>query len=47
MSVKKQIPRLCKLYSFYEEKSELLLDETDVDSFFTATFFTFPSPRIE
>ena len=34
MSVKKQIPSLCKLYSFYEEISEEFLDETDVDSYF-------------
>ena len=34
MSVKKQIPTLCKLYSFYEEKPEEFLDETDVDSYF-------------
>ena len=34
MSVKKQIPSLCKLYSFYEEISEEFLDETDADSYF-------------
>ena len=34
MSVKKQIPSLCKLYSFYEEIPDEFLDETDVDSFF-------------
>ena len=35
MSVKKkQIPSLCKLYSFYEEIPEEFLDETDVDSYF-------------
>ena len=34
MSVKKQIPSLCKLYSFYEETPEEFLDETDVDSCF-------------
>ena len=33
MSVKKQIPSLCKLYSFYEEIPEENLDETDVDCF--------------
>ena len=33
MSVKKQIPSLCKLYSFYEEIPEEFLDETDVDSY--------------
>ena len=32
MSVKKQIPSFCKLYSFYEEIPEVFLDETDVDS---------------
>ena len=32
MSVKKQIPSLCKLYSFYEEIPEVFLDEIDVDS---------------
>ena len=34
MSVKKQIPSLCKLYSFYEEIPEEFLDETDVDNYF-------------
>ena len=34
MSVKKQIPSLCKLYSFCEERPEEFLDETDVDSYF-------------
>ena len=34
MSVKKQIPSLCKLHSFYEEIPEEFLDETDVDSYF-------------
>ena len=34
MSVKKQIPSLCKLYSFYEEIPEEFLDETDVESQF-------------
>ena len=47
MSVKKQIPSPCKLYSFYEEILEEFLDETDVDSFFTTTFLTFPSPSIK
>ena len=32
MSTKKQISRLCKLYSVYEEIPEEFLDETDVDS---------------
>ena len=31
MSVKKQVPSLCKLYSFYEKIPEEFLDETDVD----------------
>ena len=34
MSVKKQIPSLCKLYSFHEEMPEEFLEETDVDSSF-------------
>ena len=34
MTVKKQIPILCKLFSFYEETPEEFLDETDVVSFF-------------
>ena len=33
MSVKNQIPSLCKIYSFYEEIPEEFLDETDVDSY--------------
>ena len=39
MSVKEQIPSLCKLYSFYEEVPEELLDETDVDSYFYHNIF--------
>ena len=39
MSVKKQIPRLCKLYSFYEGIPEEFLDETDVDSYFYHKIF--------
>ena len=39
MSVKKQIPSLCKLYSFYEEIPEELLDETEVDSNFYRNIF--------
>ena len=39
MSVKKQIPDLCKLYSFYEEIPEAFLDETDVDSYFYHNIF--------
>ena len=34
MSIKKQIPRLCKLYSFYGETPEEFLEETHVDSYF-------------
>ena len=34
MSVEKQIPSLCKLYSFYKELPEEFLDETDEDSYF-------------
>ena len=34
MSVKKQIPSLCKLCSFYEEMPEEFLDENNVDSYF-------------
>ena len=33
MSVKKQIPSLCKVFSFYEEIPEEFLDETYVDSY--------------
>ena len=39
MSVKKQFPNLCKLYSFYEEVPEEFLDETDVDSYFYHNVF--------
>ena len=39
MSVKKQIPSLCKLYSFYEETPEEFLDETDADSYFYHNIF--------
>ena len=39
MSVKKQIPRLCKLYSFYEEVPEEFFDETDVHSYFYRNIF--------
>ena len=38
MSVKKQIPSLCKLYSFYEELLEEFLVETVVDSYFYHIF---------
>ena len=39
MSVKKQIPSFCELYSFNEEIPEEFLDETDVDSFFYQKIF--------
>ena len=39
MSVKKQIPSLCKLYSFYDEIPEEFLDETDVDKNFYHNIF--------
>ena len=39
MSAKKQIPSLCKLYSFYEEIPEEFLDGTDVDSYFYNKIF--------
>ena len=39
MSVRKQFPSLCKLYSIYEEIPEEFLDETDVDSCFYHNLF--------
>ena len=39
MSAKKQFPRLCKLYSFYQEVPVEFLDETDVDSYFYQNIF--------
>ena len=39
MSVEKQIPSLCELYSFYEEIPDEFLDETDVDSSFYHNIF--------
>ena len=39
MSVKKQIPSVCKLYSFYKEIPQEFLDETDVDSYFYHNIF--------
>ena len=39
MSVKKQTPSFCKLYSFYEELPEEFLDETEVDSYFHHSIF--------
>ena len=45
MSVKKQFPSLCKLYSFYEEIPEEFLDETDVDSCFYRNNFDISQSR--
>ena len=39
MSVKKQIPSLCELYSIYKEKPDEFLDETDVDWYFYHNVF--------
>ena len=39
MSVKKKIPSLCKVYSFYEEIPEEFFDETDVDSYLYKNIF--------
>ena len=39
MSVKKQIPSLCKLYSFYEETPQEFLDKIEVDSYFYLNIF--------
>ena len=39
MSVKKQLPNFCKFYSFYEEKPEVFLEKTDVDSYFYHNIF--------
>ena len=39
MSVKKQIPSLCKLYSFYEDLPEEFLDKIDAVSFFYRSIF--------
>ena len=44
MSVKKQIPNLCKLYLFYEEIPEESMDETHVDNYFYHNILTFPVP---
>ena len=41
MGVKKQIPSLFKLYSFYGEIPEVFLDETDIDSCFYYNIFHF------
>ena len=47
MSVKKQIPSLCKPYSFNDEIPENFWDETDVDSYFYYNIFDIFSPCIE
>ena len=39
MSVKMQIPNLCKLFSLYDEKPEEFSDKTDVDSYFYRNIF--------
>ena len=39
MSIKKQIPSLCKLCLFYEEIPEVFLDKTVVDSYFYRNIF--------
>ena len=39
ISVRKQFPSLCKVYSIYEETPEEFLDETDVDSYFYHNIF--------
>ena len=39
MSVKKQIPSLCKLYSFEEKKQEEILARIDIDSCFYYNIF--------
>ena len=39
MPLKKQLPSLCELYSFYEEIPEEFSDETDVDSYFYHKIF--------
>ena len=38
MSVRKQFPSLCKLYSFYEEIPQEFVDETEVDNFYHNIF---------
>ena len=47
MSVKKQNPSLFKFFSSYDEILEEVLDENDLDTFFTTLFLTFPGPSIE
>ena len=39
MSVKKQKPSVCKLYSLYEKIPEAFMDETHVDSYFNYNIF--------
>ena len=39
MSIRKQIPNLCKLYCFQEEIPEVFLDKADVDSYFYHNVF--------
>ena len=39
MSVKRHIPSLCKLHSFYEEVTDEFLDKTDVKSYFYRNTF--------
>ena len=45
MSVKKHIPSLCKIYSFYKERPQELLDETDVDSYLYLNIFDLSQPQ--
>ena len=47
MSVKKHIPSLCKLYSFYEKIAEEFLDETDVESLFYHIIFDISQSHVE
>ena len=47
MSVRRQVPSLCKPYSFNEEVPEKFVDETDVNSFHHKIFVTFARPSIE
>ena len=46
MSVKKQIPSMRDLYSFYQEIPEEFQDDNDVDSFLTNFYWTFFNPSI-
>ena len=45
MSVKKHIPSLFKIYSFYKERPQELLDETDVDSYLYLNIFDLSQPQ--